>query len=423
MAKRPPVLGMILKGYPRISESFISNEILLLECQGIRIHIFSMRHPREPFTHKSVQQIQARVDYLPERILAALPQLIFYNLIQAVKAPGTYMGAIMIAFRRFLRTRKSATIKHLLQAGYLVQKLLPGSGVAHLHAHFAHSPTSVAMFASQLSGIAFSFTGHAKDIYTSHPVQLKEKMAKARFVVTCTEYNRQHLIQILGNGRAAIYRIYHGIDLKLFSGGARKSRPKQPYQLITVARLVPKKGLPTVYRALQRLQQSGIDFKHILIGDGDDRDKILKLIRNLDLSGSCNWVGTLAHEQVLDYYRGSDLFVLGCEQAANGDQDGIPNVFVESLAMGLPVVSTQLSAIPELIETGQTGLLVQPGKADDMAAAMLRILTDRDLRIQVMESGKERVGLLFDNRKLIKDLYQVYQQEVPELHLKLISET
>jgi len=418
MASKRPVLGMILKGYPRISESFISNEILLLERQGIRIHIFSMRHPRESFTHKSIQQIQAQVDYLPERILAALPQLFFYNLIQAVKAPGTYLGAMVTAFRRFVRTRKSATIKHLLQAGYLVQKLLPGSNVVHLHAHFAHSPTSVAMFASQLSGIDYSFTGHAKDIYTSHPIQLKEKITRARFVVTCTEYNRRHLMQILGNRRTAIYRIYHGIDLKLFSSRAKKPQTKQPYHLVTVARLVPKKGLPTVYRALQRLKQAGVEFEHILIGDGDDREKILKLIRDLDLSGACRWLGTLTHEQVLEHYRRSDLFVLGCEQAANGDQDGIPNVFVESLAMGLPVVATQLSAIPELIESGKTGLLVEPGNDADMVTAILNLLTDSALRIQVITAGKQRVQQMFNNRELIKSLYRTYQRKVPELQLK-----
>ena len=409
---------MILKGYPRISESFISNEILLLERQGIPIHIFSMRHPRESFSHKSVQQIGARVDYLPQSILEALPQLLFYNLIQAMKRPGLYLRAIRVAFRRFLRTHKAATIKHLLQAGYLVQKLLPGSGVIHLHAHFAHSPSSVAMFASQLSGLDFSFTGHAKDIYTSNPLQLKEKMNKARFVVTCTEFNRRHLARLAGKDHVPLYRMYHGIDLDLFSGGNSRGTPTAPYGLVTVARLVPKKGLPTVYRALQRLQLKGVDFRHRLIGDGDERDKILALIRELGLSESCRWVGTLAHEQVLDYYRRSDLFVLGCEQAVNGDQDGIPNVFVESLAMGLPVVGTRLSAIPELIEDGKTGLLVQPGNDEEMANGMLRILTDTQLREQILHSGKERVRQAFNNRELIKDLFSVYRKEVPELKLK-----
>lgn len=415
---KKPVLGMILKGYPRISESFISNEILLLEQQGIPIHIFSMRHPRESFSHKSVKLIKARVDYLPQSILIALPQLLFYNLSLALKRPEPYLRAILVALRRFLRTHKSATIKHLLQAGYLVQKLLPGSQVVHLHAHFAHSPSSVAMFASQLSGIDFSFTGHAKDIYTSNPLQLKEKMTKARFVVTCTEYNRRHLSTLAGNDSVALYRMYHGIDLGLFSGGDPRTNPVEPYHLVTVARLVPKKGLPTVYRALQRLQQGGVDFQHTLIGDGDDLNELLVLIRDLDLSDSCKWVGTLAHEHVLDYYRRSDLFVLGCEQAANGDRDGIPNVFVESLAMGLPVVGTRLSAIPELIEDGETGLLVQPGNDEEMARAMQRILTDTQLREQIIYSGKKRVRQAFNNRELIKDLFSVYQKEVPELELR-----
>ena len=414
---KKPVLGMILKGYPRISESFISNEILLLEQQGISIHIFSMRHPRESFSHESVKQIKARVDYLPQSILMALPQLLFYNLSLALKRPGPYLRAILVALRRFLRTHKSATIKHLLQAGYLVRKLLPGSQVIHLHAHFAHSPSSVAMFASQLSGIDFSFTGHAKDIYTSNPLQLKEKMVKARFVVTCTEYNRRHLSTLVGNGNVALYRMYHGIDLGLFTGGDPRTNPVEPYHLVTVARLVPKKGLPTVYRALKRLQQEGVDFQHTLIGDGDDLNEVLALIRDLGLSDSCKWVGTLAHEHVLDYYRRSDLFVLGCEQAANGDRDGIPNVFVESLAMGLPVVGTRLSAIPELIWDGKTGLLVQPGDYEEMARAMQRILTDTQLREQIISSGKKRVRQAFNNRVLIKDLFSVYQKEVPELKL------
>lgn len=417
MQATKPYLGMVLKGYPRISESFISNEILLLERQGISIHIFSMRHPRESFSHNSVQQIKARVDYLPQSILEALPQLLFYNLVLAVKKPNVYLQAILMAFRRFLRTRKSATIKHLLQAGYLVQKLLPRSRVVHFHAHFAHSPSSVAMFASRLSGLDFSFTGHAKDIYTSNAQQLREKMLSARFVVTCTEFNRRHLSALTGNGGVSLYRIYHGIDLGLFSGGESRRNPRAPYHFVTVARLVPKKGLPTVYRALQRLQRQGVDFQHTLIGDGDDRDNLLALISDLGLSGACRWVGTLTHEDVLAYYRRSDLFVLGCEQAANGDQDGIPNVFVECLAMGLPVVGTRLSAIPELIEDGRTGLLVQPGNDEEMANAMLRILTNTHLREQMIHSGKEKVRQAFNNQNLIEELFSVYRKEVPELKL------
>ena len=192
-APHQPYLGMILKGYPRISETFISNEIMLLEKIGFPIHLFSMRQPRESFTHQSVAQIQAGVDYLPETLLRPLPRFLVHNCLLAAQRPAVYARALKIALQRFLRTRKSATLKHLFQAGYLVQSLLPVHPSLHLHAHFAHSPASVAMFASLLSGLPFSFTAHAKDIYTSDPRQLREKMAMARFVVTCTEYNRRYL--------------------------------------------------------------------------------------------------------------------------------------------------------------------------------------------------------------------------------------
>jgi hypothetical protein len=161
-----PVLGMVLKGYPRISETFISNEILLLEKLGFRIHLFSMRQPRENFSHASVSKIRANVDYLPETLLKPLPRLMYHNCLLAAQKPNVYADALKIAYHRFLRTRKSATLKHLFQAGYLVHHLLPHRKITHLHAHFAHSPTSVAMFTSKLSALPFSFTAHAKDIYT-----------------------------------------------------------------------------------------------------------------------------------------------------------------------------------------------------------------------------------------------------------------
>jgi len=406
---KPPVLGMILKGYPRISETFISNEILLLERLGFHIHLFSMRHPRENFTHQSINQISADVDYLPATILADLPRLMFYNLCLFARKPKIYARALKTAWRRFQRTHKSATIKHLLQAGYIVQHLLPKNQVNHLHAHFAHSPASVAMFAGQLSGLPFSFTAHAKDIYTSHPGQLKEKIALARFVVTCTEYNRRHLMKISDGGKTSIHRIYHGIDTGLF---ANQKEPNSvvtpPYQILTIARMTPKKGLPTVLRALKLLIRKGIAVKHTLIGDGDDRDKILALIKDLALEDVTHWIGTQPHEVVLEHYLRADLFVLGCEVAANGDRDGIPNVLLESMAMGVPVVATTVSAIPELVENEKTGLLVQPAKPDLLADAISRLLTDKELRRRVIPAARECIIRKFDNKALVGDLARIH---------------
>jgi len=408
---RKPVLGLILKGYPRISETFISNEILLLEALGFTLHLFSMRQPRENFSHASVKGIKAKVDYLPETLLTPLPRFLYYNFRLAAKQPRVYLSTVKSAARRFRRTRRIATFKHLLQAGYLVEHLLPGSSVSHLHAHFAHSPTSVALFASQLSGIPYSFTAHAKDIYTSHPEQLREKIDQARFVVTCTEYNKQRLAKLSEAVGAPLFRIYHGIDTDLFNGAVEHRVPAPPFNILTVARLTAKKGLPTVYRALRRLRDQGVTFHHTLIGDGEDREKILALISNLGLDALTSWLGTQPHAIVLEHYRRTDLFVLGCEVAPNGDRDGIPNVFLECMAMGVPIVATRVSAIPELLKDGKTGLLVPPHAPAEMARAMSRLLTDLNLRPQIIASARSHVRHNFNNKLLINDLAGLFKAQ------------
>jgi glycosyltransferase involved in cell wall biosynthesis len=412
-----PTLAYILKGYPRISETFISNEILLLERLGFTLHLFPMRRPRENFCHASVKQIRARVDYLPTELLLDLPRLIGPNMGLAITRPKQYRAAVKIAVERYGRTRQTATFKHLFQAGYLVQKhLRKHPEIVHLHGHFAHSPTSVTMFGAMLAGLPFSFTAHAKDIYTSHPEQLKEKIARAAFVATCTNHN-QTFLEGLGAKATPIHCNYHGIDLSLFTNNVRRSEPEPPYRLFTIARITEKKGLPTVYRALKLLADRDIDFHHKLIGDGDDRETILRLIEELGLSERCSWLGTKSHAEVLDYFKESDLFVLGCEIAGNGDRDGIPNVLVESLAMGVPAVSTNVSAIPEILLDGKTGLTVAQKNPAALAEAIHRLLTDKRLRENVIKGGQERVLEQFDNKGLIVDLAHIFQSANPLLKL------
>ncbi len=412
----PPTLAYILKGYPRISETFVSNEILLLERLGFSMHLFPMRRGREDFCHESVTQIKARVDYLPTELLTDLPKLIGPNILCAVKRPKRYRHALATAARRFRRTRRQATFKHLFQAGYLTQKFLAQNpAICHLHGHFAHSPTSVTMFSSLLSGLSFSFTAHAKDIYTSHPDQLREKLAQAVFVATCTRQNKDYLEKLKSNNGASVHCIYHGIDLDLFRSEETRVATTPPYRLLTVARIIEKKGLPTVYRALKRLVDKAIDFEHTLIGDGDDRDSVLGLIQELGLGSRCHWLGTKPHEEVLDHFRHSDLFILGSKIAADGDRDGIPNVLVEALAMGVPAVATRVSSIPEIVIDGATGLTVDPEDSEALSEAVVQLLTDRELRQKVITRGIEFVGAQFDNSRLIVDLARLFIDADPRL--------
>ncbi|MDW7771569.1 MAG: glycosyltransferase family 4 protein [Desulfobulbaceae bacterium] len=414
---KAPVLGMVLKGYPRISETFIANEILLLEKLGLDIRIFSMRHPREQFWHDSIKNIKARVDYLPTELLLDFPRLLLPGSLEAVRQPPRFLAALKKAGERYYRTRNPATIKHLLQGAFLVNRYLrPSPEVVHLHAHFAHSPSSVALFAAMLSGLRFSFTAHAKDIYTSDAGQLREKIMLASHVVTCTRYNQQYLGSLFNGDARPIYCVYHGIDLQLFKENTESRQPRPPFRILTVARLTAKKGIPTILQALSILRDRGIDFQYTLIGDGEDRDTLLEMIGGLGLKEHCRWKGTLTHDQVLHEFRQADVFVLGCEIAPNGDRDGIPNVLVESLAMGLPAAGTTVSALPEILLHGETGLITQPGNPVAMAENILRLLTDPELRHKVIRRGRNLVGASFDNRRLIKDLAKIYCRNIPSLH-------
>lgn len=417
-----PTLGMVLKGYPRISETFIANEIYRLEQLGLPVHIFSMRHPRENFSHTIIDHIQARVDYLPTELLLEFPRLFFPTALLAVRRPDRFLAALAKAGERYGRSHSLATIKHLLQGAYMAGYLLPRNPeVVHLHAHFAHSPTSVALFASMLSGLEFSFTAHAKDIYTSNPEQLREKIDQARLVVTCTEYNKKHLQGLAGQSATPIHSVYHGIDLQQFQAMEKRQDPQPPYNILTVARLTEKKGIATVCTALALLKKQGMDFTFTLIGDGEDKEAVMALIFQLKLQDRCRYLGTRSHGDVIREFAAADVFVLGCRVASSGDRDGIPNVLVESLAMGLPAVGTTVSALPEVLRHRETGLLVPPDNPQVMALAMENLLLDTELRNRVIIQGRQLVQKFFNNRQLIRRLAELYCREIPPLHCSSLT--
>lgn len=409
MTGKAPVLVMVLKGYPRISETFISNEILRLEELGLTVRIVSMRRPRESFTHASVRRIRADVVYLPERLLSArLPALVAANVRAALAHPLGYARAVAVLGAHFLRRAPGlATVKHLLQAGYLVRFALRPGERAHLHAHFAHSPTSVAQFAALISGLPVSFTGHAKDVWTQDPKRLAEKIGRSAFVVTCTEANRRYLTSLSPNG-TPIFAVYHGIDLSLFRPPAGRPAPQPPYRLLSVARLTAKKGLDTVLDALGCLAAAGVDFTYDLVGEGEERAALADRMDRLGLARRVRFHGALPHERVLDFYRRADAFVLGCRVLDNGDRDGVPNVLVEAMAMGVPVAVTDVSALPELARNEVTALTCPADDPAALARNLERLLTDRPLRERLTAAAREAVVRDFDNAANIRRLAAIF---------------
>ncbi len=323
------------------------------------------------------------------------------QLSAAILHPGGYARSFALACRRFMRNHNLLTFKHFFQAAYLVHHAR-ALNMAHLHAHFAHSPTSVAMFASEICGVPFSFTAHAKDIYTSDAAQLAEKIDKARFVVTCTKYNKAFLENWSGGARDPLRLPRHRPGAVLRP--RRRAHPAPPYTFLTIARIVEKKGIPDILAALACWRAKASPSATCSSAAATTRKRSGPGCAN-SLENHVELAGTMTHEQVLERFQHADCFGLGCKVAASGDRDGIPNVIAESMALGVPVIGTRVSGIPELVDHEETGLLVDAANPRELADALERIVTDLPLRQRVIPAARQRVTDVFDNRKLIRELW------------------
>jgi glycosyltransferase involved in cell wall biosynthesis len=383
-------VGFILKGFPRLSESFILREILMLEAMGLDLHIFALRDPGETHVHERVAEVRAAVTYLPDRFLEALGLVFGANLRLAARMPLRYAAGLVEAVAHSIRELDPATLKRFLQAGVLVQRALPGTGVRHLHSHFCNDPTTVACFASRLSGVPYSFSAHAKDIYTQRPGRLAGKIAGARFVTTCTGSNHAHL-ERLAAGTTPILRCYHGIELDRYHPAAERREPSRAPHILTVGRLVAKKGFPVLLDALAIVRDRRLDFRCTVVGRGPLEQALREQIARLALQDRVTLAGALPESDVAELYRSVDLFALACEVEANGDRDGIPNVVIEAMASGLPVVSTDVSGLPECVERGVTGLLVPERQPLALADAIARLISAPDLAARMGRAGRAKV--------------------------------
>jgi len=388
-----PKIAYLIKCFPRLSETFILHEVLELERQGLPLRIFSLLEPAGK-VNKAVQDVQAPVTYVPHGFPSGMLILFAAAARRFLKHPWTFLGICLAALMRF---HHPATPRHLFYAAYLATQL-EQEGITHLHAHYANTPATVALLAHQFTGIPYSFTAHAKDIYLSRKESLVYKMKEARFVVTCTGYNQQHLASLTGQqGDVAIHRIYHGLNLRAFPcHTSAVSVPLVRPLILSVARLVEKKGLLYLLQACRILTDQGYDFTCRIVGEGELRPALEQHIRDLSLTDQVELCGAETHERVIAMYQQATLVALPCIVSENGDRDGIPNVLVESLYMGVPVVSTPISGIPELITSEEDGLLVPPRDSKALAGAMARLLDDPLLRRRLAVAGRQAVLAQFD---------------------------
>jgi glycosyltransferase involved in cell wall biosynthesis len=386
----PTRIAYLLNSFPCLSETFILQEILELEHQGLPLRLFSLSEPPAGKEVKVPWSGIATVTYISRSsrrtLLASVMRRFF-------RAPWRFMFTILVMFIHY---RQLSVLAYLLYAAYLAEHLQQ-EGIVHLHAHYATEPASVAQSVHLLTGISYSFTAHAYDIYLSPRRTLAYKMQRASFVVTCTSYNRDYLAAIDPSLMKHIHCIYHGLNFHAFPAQYPEDSValKRPL-VLAVARLIEKKGLSDLLRACRILKDRGYNFTCRIVGDGPLYQALEEGIGELGLTGTVDLWGKATHKQVIEMYRQATVFALPCVIGKDGDRDGIPNVLVEAMYMGTAVVSTPISGIPELISEGINGLLVPPQDSAALAAAMSRLLDDPVLRDRLVAAGQQTVRERFD---------------------------
>ena len=396
-------VGFVLKGYPRLSETFIAQEILALERLGLDIRFLSLRHPTDKKRHAIHGEIRAAVSYLPEYLYQEPLRVL--RAWRAVRRRPGYRAARRAWLADLRRDLTPNRGRRFGQALVLAHELPHEVGA--LHAHFLHTPASVARYAAMLAGLPWSVSAHAKDIWTTPDWEKREKLQEVRWGVTCTAAGAAHLAALAPT--ADLELVYHGLDLARFpsplrSASGRDGRDRgHPVRLLSVGRMVEKKGTDVLIDALALLPTS-LEWRLEHVGGGPLSAAMRALAERRGVADRIRWLGPLSQDEVLERYRAADLFVLASRIAADGDRDGLPNVLMEAQSQGVSVVASRVSAIPELVEDGVTGRLVPPESPEALAQALAELIGGPDLRARLGRAGQERVRARFSMQAGIERL-------------------
>lgn len=400
-------VGYVVKMFPRLSETFILNEILQLEEYGVEVVIFSLKKPNEGRFHPQVSRLKAQVFYLEDldvkkwsswlrkewSVLAPFQDNLWRLLSEALSGDGRIKVDDI-----WLAAWVAATSQRL--------------GLSRLHAHFASHPSTMAYYAHRISSIPFSFTAHAKDIYvyTMDEHLLRDKLATATPTVTVTHFNRRYLLDQAPDIEPDRIKVLHnGINLEQF--WCDKSIQRHPHSILAVGRMVIKKGFADLLRACHQLKAHDIPFECTLVGDGPELENLQSLQSELGLEQEVSFVGAKNLDEVMQLMRTATLFCLPCTIAPDNNVDALPTVLLEALACGLPVISTTVSGVPEIIDSDVDGLLVPPDDPTALTDAISHLMLSRELRERFAENGREKAELKFDLRKNVATLMELFQNE------------
>jgi len=385
------MIAVVLKGWPRLSESFIARELEALQARGLPMNLWSLRHPTDSKRHPAHDAVKAPVTYLPE-YLHQEPGRVWRAWRRLRWTPG-YAKAKALFSADWKRDRSRNRIRRFGQALVLAAELPAEARL--LYAHFIHTPGSVARYTAALRGLPFAVSAHARDIWTTPDWDLAGKLGDAAFVTTCTADGHARLAGLTpAPDRLHLNR--HGLDLAAWPeppvrAAKTGSGAADPVILLSVGRAVEKKGYDTLLDALAMLPP-GLDWRFAHIGGGPLKGALQVRAAELGLHPRITWMGAQSEDFVRTAMRESDLFVLTPRIAADGDRDGLPNVLVEAQSQGLPVVATRVGGVGELVADGVNGLLCPPGNPAAVAAALARLIREPETRSAFGAAGRAVVA-------------------------------
>ncbi len=387
-------VGYVIKMFPRLSETFILNEVLELEHQGLGLHIFSLKRPVDGVMHAQSKMVRSPVTYLPETLRDRPLRIAQGQLHVWRRYTRPWRHTFRNTLHRVRTTGDSSNFIGFCQACCMIREM---RGIRHLHAHYANIPAKIALLVQRLAGVSYSITTHAKDIFQNDPFsspKLHERMCRASFVVANSHFSADHIRSGL-KGQGEIHVVHNGLDLEAFP--LRPRMPDQPL-ILAVGRLVEKKGFSDLVKACHLLKKKGIKFICEIVGTGVCTSQLKEEIRTYDVGELVKLVGPLPQQVLREHYEKAMAFTLPCVPAADGDRDILPNAIKEAMAVGVPVVTTRLEAITELIEDGISGMLVEPKNPADLAAKLELLLGDAHLRQRLAVRARKVVEERFDRK-------------------------
>ena len=388
-------IAVVVKCWPRLSETFIAQEMAGLEARGLKLTIYSLRLPTDAAIHPVHARVKAPIVYLPE-YLRSEPGRVLRAWWKARRLPG-YRRALACFLRDWARERTFGRVRRFGQGLVLAAEMPAETG--RLYAHFVHTPASATRYAALMRGLPWSVSAHAKDIWTTEAWDLTGKLAECDWLVTCTDVGLKQL-RTLAPRPDRLHLVYHGLDLAHLPPPPATRPPRdgrdaaQPVVILSIGRKVEKKGYDDLLDALSRLPRTlNWRFEHV---GGGGLDAALKArAQSLGIADRCLWHGPLPQKGVFAAYARADLFVLAAKRAEDGDQDGLPNVLMEAAQQRLALLSTRAGAIAEFVTDGDNGLLVDPAAPASLAAALERLASNPDLRARLGQRANDVVRTRF----------------------------